>query len=281
MGDLGKFPQIVYNVGKLNLGDTPKKPFVNMKKILIFAIILIIAAGIYLNRAYAHIYWTLGAAKLDLIDNQAQYFINSANQANDMETANIVYSALGDSLTAGAGAGDYKLALPYLLAEKMAGGEKTVILNNHSVPGIETSDIITDHLEATLSDNPDVITVLIGVNDIHNKVSVDKFRQNYEAILSRLKQGTKAEIYVINLPFIGADSLMLPPYQRLFDAKTLEFNEIIKELAAKYSIKYIDLYTPTVELFKRSGDHYSKDLFHPSAKGYQIWADLIYADINK
>jgi lysophospholipase L1-like esterase len=251
------------------------------KTTLVIAAILVAAGILYLNRAYSHIYSTIAAAGLTPVDNKAQYFIDATNQANNMETTNIVYSALGDSLTAGAGVDNYQESLSYVLATKLSGGEKTVILNNHSLPGIETAGIISDYLEPAISDDPDLVTVLIGINDIHNKVSAAHFRKNYEEILSRLKQTTKADIYLISIPFIGADSLMLPPYQALFDARTKEFNKIIKELADKYTVNYIDVYAPTVDLFKTSGDHYSRDLFHPSASGYKLWADIIYADINK
>jgi lysophospholipase L1-like esterase len=260
------------------------KIFLNNKKkktILVIVALLAVAGLFYSNRAYSYIYSTIAAAGLTPVDNKAQYFIDVANQTNNMDITNIVYSALGDSLTAGAGVDNYQESLSYILADKLSGGEKTVILNNHSLPGIETAGIISDYLEPAISDDPDLITVLVGINDIHNKVSAARFRKNYEEILSRLKQETKADIYLISIPFIGADSLMLQPYQVLFDARTREFDKIIKELADKYSVNYIDLYAPTVDLFKTSGDHYSRDLFHPSASGYRLWADIIYADINK
>lgn len=261
--------------------DTAESRGANKRKWLILAIILVIAAGIYLNRAYSHIYGVIGDANLRAVDGQETYIINDmATSTLKKAASRLVYSALGDSLTAGAGVASRPEMLPYLLAEKFSGGDKTVILKNHSFPGIETSDIITSFLPAALADNPDIITLLIGVNDIHNKVSAAEFAANYEEIIKSLKQGTKAKIYIINIPFIGSDKLMLPPYQSLFDARTREFNKIIKSLTDKYSVKYIDLYSPTVDLFKRSGDHYSQDLFHPSASGYKLWADIIYDNIN-
>jgi lysophospholipase L1-like esterase len=245
-----------------------------MKKLLILAVIILIAAAVYLNRAYSHIYGTIGAANLKPADGNKTYIIN------DMTRNTLIYTALGDSLSAGAGAETYQEALPYVLAEKLSSASRQVILNNRSLSGIETEGIIADFLSPAVADTPNIVTVLIGANDIHNKVTAARFEANYEEIVSRLKNETTAKIYLISIPFIGADSLMPPPYQKLFDARTREFNVIIKKIAAKYGINYIDLYSPTVDLFKRSGDHYSKDLFHPSAKGYQIWADIIYADIN-
>jgi len=271
---------------------TTKTRRLNRKKYLILVIILAVASGIYLNRAYAHIYGAIGGANLRPVNGEKTYImtdvyllegfdlLNGVMAINETDNT-LIYTALGDSLTAGAGTVRDKEILPYLLAGKIFAKDKQIILQNRAVPGAKTADVIANFLPAAIGDNPDIITLLIGVNDIHDKVSAGEFQKNYEEILSRLKNETSAEIYVINLPFIGADSLMLPPYQSLFDARTREFNKIIKKLADKYSVKYINLYSPTVDLFKHSGNHYSSDLFHPSAFGYQLWADIIYDSINK
>jgi len=236
---------------------------------------LVIIAGIYLNRAYAHVYSTIGAADLPVVNQRESYVIGS-----NMNSANIIYVALGDSLSAGAGTERFEDSFPYLLAEKMAGAGR-VTLSDRAIPGEVTSNLLSDLLPLAISDKPNIVTLLIGVNDIHNFTSERDFQENYDQILRRLTTETAAKIYVINIPFIGADKMMLPPYQAAFDLRTREFNSIIKELATKYSVAYIDLYTPTVAQFKKSGDHYSADLFHPSAAGYKIWADVIYAGTNK
>jgi len=240
--------------------------------IIIFLLIIVV---ICLNRAYAHIYNTIGAANLLSVNNQESYIIN-----NGMDSSNIIYVALGDSLSAGVGAEKMEDSFPYLLAEKMARAGK-ITLHARAIPGELTSNLLSDLVPLAIKDNPDIITLLIGVNDLHDFISARSFRADYDKVLERLTQETAAKIYVINIPFIGADKMMLPPYQVAFDLQTREFNSIIKELAARYSVDYIDLYTPTVSLFKKSGDHYSADLFHPSAAGYKIWADIIYDSTNK
>jgi len=249
---------------------------INRAKLVLGLIILLAIVGFYLNRSYAHIYDTIGAANLKPVNSAGQHLI-----INDMTTtAGLTYVALGDSLSAGAGTDQAEESLPYLLVKRLAGADRKIVLRNYSVSGFKTADLLTELLSPAIDTKPDVVTVLIGVNDIHNKVSAADFRKNYEEILSRLTRETSAQIYVINIPFIGADEMMLPPYQFYFDSQTKEFNAIIKELTNKYSVSYVDLYTPTVALFKKAGSHYSADLFHPSAAGYKIWADIIYANIN-
>jgi lysophospholipase L1-like esterase len=52
-------------------------------------------------------------------------------------------------------------------------------------------------------------------------------------------------------------------------------------LAQKNNVSYIDLYSPTLKEFKKSDSYYSTDLFHPSAKGYAFWANIIYDNFNQ
>jgi lysophospholipase L1-like esterase len=250
----------------------------NRKKYwLVSGLILGLAIIVYLNRAYAHIYDTIGEAGLSPVEQTSSYSIaNDVSAASDM-----TYVALGDSLTAGVGADQPEESLPYLLAKKMAGSDKRVNLKNYAVPGFKSTDLIVSLLPEAIKAEPSVVTLLIGVNDIHNQVSEKDFRRNYQYILDRLMKETSAKIYVINLPFIGADTMMWPPYDLYFRKRTERFNQIIKESADERALTYIDLYSPSVALFQKSGDHYSADLFHPSAYGYKIWADIIYDHINQ
>lgn len=250
------------------------------KKRLLFVIIIILIGAmiIYLNRAYAHIYNTIERANLQFSDNIGTYMITNSVNYN---SASLVYVALGDSLTAGVGVDKYEDSFPYLLAEQFKTSQQSIVLRNRAILGEKTSTLIKDLLPLVIKDKPDLLTLLIGVNDIHGNISAKIFQKNYEEILNRLTTETSAKIYVINLPYIGDDSLLLPPYNYLLDERTKEFNQIIKNLSLKYSVAYVDLYTPTVSLFKKSGDIYSADSFHPSALGYKLWANIIYDSIHK
>ena len=259
---------------------------INFKRHLPLFIIslLLILVTIYLNLAYSHIYNEIGAAGLKGVKQLVVYSFNTDNIKEGQASSSpaLKYVALGDSLTFGAGVTEFQDTYPYLVASNIANRNKDKVLTlyNYSWPGDRTNDLIVKFLDKSISEQPDIITIMIGVNDIHGQIKASEFKENYSNILFRLTRETKASIYVVSIPYIGADKLILPPYDYYFDYKTKQFNGIIKKLAADYNVKYIDLYSPTVNLFKESGSHYSADLFHPSASGYALWGKIIYDSIN-
>lgn len=251
--------------------------------LLLIIVVFLISMTLYLNLAYAHIYNKIQGTGLKDIKQSVAYNFNTTDNRIASSSPILKYVALGDSLTYGVGTNNYWESYPYLVARDIAdkNNGQAVTLYNYSWPGDKSSDLITKFLNFSIKEKPSVVTILIGVNDIHNQVSASDFKANYVRILSRLKSETKADIYAISIPYIGSDKLILPPYNYYFNYKTKQFNKIIKDLAAEYKVNYVDLYTPTLSLFKKTGDHYSVDLFHPSASGYALWGKIIYDSINK
>ncbi len=242
-------------------------------KIIYCPIILLAVFAVYLYTANAFIYYRIGQGNLTEPMSQELPVKNG-------EVATTTYVSLGDSLTAGAGAFSYDETYPYLLASKMTNAGANIKLNNFSVSGYKTQDLIDDLLEPAIAVKPDIVTLLIGVNDIHNHVGKENFKKNYKYILDRLTKETKAKIYLINIPYIGSNTAIVPPLDYYFETETNEYNKIIKELATQYNLKYIDLNSPTKDLFKTDGPHYATDSFHPSALGYSLWANIIYDSFN-
>jgi lysophospholipase L1-like esterase len=245
------------------------------KYLLIIVPLIIVLVGLYLNRSYSHIYKKIDQAALKSPETQQIY-----NLGYGINPENITYVAMGDSLTSGVGVDNYEKSYPFLIAKKIAAAGNEVVLKNRSFTGAITENLNNSFTAVTIEDKPDIITLFIGINDIHGHVSKEDFKNNYKRILDLLTQETQAKIYVIGLPAIGSPDLLLWPYNLYFDFRTREFNEVIKEVAESYKVKYIDLYSPTIEEYKRVGEHYSTDSFHPSEKGYAEWAEIIYDDFN-
>lgn len=232
-------------------------------------------ALVYLNRTYAHIYDKITTVNLNEPTYKQVYILGDKSQINPR-----LYVALGDSLTSGVGADRYEHSYPYLVAENLTEKWGAVVLEHQSFPGARSSDIVGAPLEKTIAAQPKLVTILIGTNDIHGNVMPLLFSHNYEQILSRLTQETSARVYAISIPYIGDRSLLLWPYNWYFNWRIRQFNGIIKNLAARYNIQYIDLYTPTLKTFEQGGSHYAADHFHPSALGYALWAPIIYDYLN-
>ena len=248
----------------------------SVKRFIYFFVTPLVLIGAYLYFANGFIYYRIGAGNL------ASPIIKKVYIMNENSTySNIVYVALGDSLTTGAGVNSHNETFPYKIAEHLAGSGNKITLKNFSYPGAKTQDLINDLLDKAIESQPDVITLLIGVNDIHNHISLNQFQTNYKYILDRLTKETTAKIYVINIPLIGSNTAILPPLDMYFNSQTEKFNSVVKELASEHSLQYIDLYSPTKNLLRKDGPHYSSDSFHPSADGYKWWADIIYDSFDK
>jgi lysophospholipase L1-like esterase len=243
-------------------------------KIIIF---IVIFAGLYLYLSHYYIYYKIKEADLFGSDSKQTYVLNS----DATSTKSLVYAALGDSLTAGVGVSQYEESYPFLVAKDLAGLDSKITMKDFSFPGYRTDDLIKNLLEPAIVTKPDIVTLLIGTNDIHGLYRLEIFKNNYQNILEQLTKKTHAKIYVISIPYIGSDKLIYPPYNYFFDWQIARFNRTIKELAKTYKVNYIDIAEPTKKLLKKNGLHYAADMFHPSASGYAIWAKIISEVIMK
>lgn len=246
-----------------------------MKKIL-FAVLSIFGILFLISVWYLHasIYWKLERANVLEPSDIAEYTIGvpSATQVN--------YVAIGDSLTAGVGVDTYTKSYPYLIAKKISDDHVEVSLKPFAVPGVRSAYVLRYFMEPVIASNPDIITLFIGVNDIHGNVPSKQFKEQYAQILTELTGKTHAQIYVINLPYIGTGKLISLPYRVYFNWRTEQYNVIIKQLAAEYDVTYIDLYTAHNPK-SLDNDYYASDFFHPNELGYILWSQFIYADFHK
>jgi len=248
------------------------------RKIIIYTLVIGATAAVYLTLAHFFIFYLIRTAALKVPERQEIYLVGTEKTMAN----NLLYAALGDSLTAGVGVSKYEESYPYLLAQNLADSRNYKIsLKNFSYPGAKTSDLINDLLAPAIAAKPDLITLLIGTNDVYGNIEQAVFKKNYQYILGRLTKETQAKIYLIGLPYIGSLKLLLTPYNYYYYSKISRFNKIIRELAATYDVKYIDLATPARPEFEKNQAYYAEDLFHPSALGYKLWAQIIYDDINR
>lgn len=197
----------------------------------------------------------------------------------EMTTGPIVYVAIGDSTGSGVGAknGGYVLRLFNRLVERRPGSK----LTNLCVSGATTEDLVRDQLERGSEMNPDLVTVGIGINDIGHGLTIDHFGRNYEKILSTLREKTHAKIVVTNIPDISS-APRIPASMRFgYQQQIIRFNERLEEIATRQGVTIFDMYTISKDELPLHPEYFSSDGFHPSDRGYELWAEQMWPTLAK
>ena len=196
-----------------------------------------------------------------------------------MITGPIVYVALGDSTGAGVGAreGGYVARLFKHIEERRLGSK----LTNVCVSGATTEDVLRSQLQRGIAADPDLVTLGIGINDIGHGLTLDQFSRNYEQILSTLKEKTRARIVVTNIPDISSAPVIPGSMRNRYQQKIIEFNRRLEEIAGRHGVTIFDIYRITTEELPSHPEYFSRDGFHPSDRGYQLWAQQMWPTIER
>lgn len=155
---------------------------------------------------------------------------------------------------------------------------------NFGISGNRTSQLFDRLYDDGISFQPDIISFLIGINDVWHRYGPSKIATtdeqialNYREILKRIKSETKAKI-VILAPYVldAEDKLHMKE-----DLKTVL--PIIRDLAKEYA----DAYVPLDELFEEAIKtqprpmFYSDDGVHPNQNGAKFIGECYAHAVNK
>ena len=124
--------------------------------------------------------------------------------------------------------------------------------------------------------DPDVVSILIGVNDVwhrhsHAKEMTDEqFEGYYREILERIKKETHAKILMM-APF-----LLCAPDKEIMRAEVESVAAIVRRLADEYADAYLPLDEKFAEALPTAPapDFYSGDGVHPNAEGAAFIGEL-------
>ena len=194
-------------------------------------------------------------------------------------TGPVRYVALGDSTGSGVGArnGGY-VARIFKRIETVRGGST---LMNLCVSGATSDDVLNRQLERGLAADPNLVTLGIGINDIGHGLELEEFAENYDAILKRLKEGTRATIVVSNLPDISSAPRIPATLRSEYQQRIIVFNRKLEEIANRHGVVIFDVFAITHEQLARHPEYFSADGFHPSDPGYELWAEQMWPTIAR
>jgi acyl-CoA thioesterase-1 len=193
------------------------------------------------------------------------------------------YLPLGDSYTIGTGAAE-KESWPCLLAAHLNKEEIPCrILTNPARNGFTTQDLIEQELPLVNKLRPNLVTLLIGVNDWVQEVPKELFEKNLVKILDEVQSvlTDKQKVILITIPDFG----VTPQGKRYGRGRNISqgisgFNSLIRQQAQRRRLPLVDIF----ELSQKMGADPSlvaADGLHPSAKEYAIWEKKISEEVIK
>jgi acyl-CoA thioesterase-1 len=193
------------------------------------------------------------------------------------------YLALGDSYTIGTGASDGSHNFPSILSGQLtkATGAR-VELTNPAVNGFTTLDLIAKELALVDQIKPDLVTVLIGVNDLVQNRSVDEYKASLTTIYDRirglaLEDGRVAAIGIPNWSVVPAALQFGDP--QFIRAVTNAFNAAARREALERGFMWIDItWVSTYHL--GSPGWIAADQLHPGDTQYAAWAEVIWDQVR-
>ncbi len=180
------------------------------------------------------------------------------------------YLALGDSYTIGTGASDDSRAWPSIIASRL-GAE----LTNPAVNGYTTLDLIREELPYLERVEPDLVSILIGVNDLVQGRSAERYRESltkiYDAVAARPARAAAVSIPTWSYVPAAADFGGREPVEKL----TRAFNEVAREEAAGRGFAWIDIGPASTSGIGSPG-WIASDGLHPADAQYAAWAEVIW-----
>ena len=186
------------------------------------------------------------------------------------------YAALGDSYTIGTSVAVADRWPDRLVVALSPGPPSLELVANLGVDGYTTADLIRDELPALAGLRPDVVSVLIGVNDVVQGWAADVYSRNVALILDAVLAIVPPDrAFTVGIPDYtvtpaGAD--YGDPTRRR--AAIVEDNRMMAALAAERGIPFIDIF----DLSSRAASDrllVASDGLHPSGAQYALWVERI------
>lgn len=187
------------------------------------------------------------------------------------------YVALGDSYTIGTATSHEAERWPDQLVARLGPQPPTLrLVANLGVNGFTSRDVIDAELPALAELDPELVSILVGVNDVVQGVPAETYAANVAAILGALLERLPpSRIVAISTPDYtvtprGAD--YGDPEQQA--AGILRNNEILRAAAGARGVAFVDIYDLSLMAADDRG-LVAADGLHPSGAQYRLWVDRV------
>lgn len=151
------------------------------------------------------------------------------------------------------------------------------VIRNRGISGNRIVDLYSRIKADCTNLEPDVLTILVGVNDVwhevdfKNGVDISRFEKIYRMLLDDVLERLPNIKIILMEPYILEGSATKEAYEELLEVK--EYAKVVKTLAEEYGLPFVALQEKFDECTKQYGvETYLKDGVHPTFAGANLIA---------
>ena len=132
---------------------------------------------------------------------------------------------------------------------------------------------------------PDVVFSFYGYNESHaGSAGADAYQAELVKLVQRyteLRRGAGKDVRFVLFSPIAYQNLGSPhlPDGTLLNKNLAAYTEATRKAAAETGTKFVDLFSPTLQLFQSGSEQYTINGIHLNAKGYQVLAEMISREL--
>jgi lysophospholipase L1-like esterase len=163
----------------------------------------------------------------------------------------------------------------FIIAAKYgaAFAERNLTFLNRGVSGNKVTELERRWAKDTLELKPDILSILIGVNDNSAGLPLDQFEQVYDKLLADTRAANPAVRFVLCTPFTLPVGGKKSNYETWL-ASIRQREEIVARLAQKYRaalVRFQPVFDAACQ--QAPAEHWIWDAIHPTYSGHQLMAD--------
>jgi lysophospholipase L1-like esterase len=139
----------------------------------------------------------------------------------------------------------------------------SIKIKNRGIGGDNSFDILY-RIDELLNYQPKKLFLMIGINDIHQRLPENMTLTNIKQIIIKSKQ-TKTKVYIQSI---------LPTSDSLINTIVQDYNQKIARIAINENIQFLNIY-PKFIFHHRLKDNLTYDGLHLTTQGYLVWKSAI------
>ncbi len=155
--------------------------------------------------------------------------------------------------------------------------EKKLTFINRGISGNKVTDLEKRWKEDTLDLKPDVLSILIGINDSSSfvnsrpePVTLQMYNDIYRSLLDRVVKQNPNVLLVLNQPFVFKNNANSPDWEKRI-ADLTERQRIAEKIALDYNAVYVKLQAAFDDACKKAPvDYWIWDGIHPTVAGHEV-----------